>query len=365
MTAWNWRCERPVRGRSVANGWVVALVLLSGLAAVHRLSGATATGDGPPVPPPRGSGPVAVVAVGDVMLDRGVWGKIQANGAASILAKAAPLLTGADLRFCNLECPLSDSGPRAPMQLMFRADPAAVDVLKRGGIDVVSLANNHTRNSGKQALYNTIDVLDANGIKWAGALGEYQAEPAPTRLTVGSLDVGFLAYTQFPPSDALINERTLDDVCAQVREAAEACELLFVSVHWGDEYRREPTGWQVRWGHALVDSGADVVLGHHPHVLEGVEVYRGKVICYSLGNFVFDQRDVEAMESAVFRVEYLPGTGLQVVVRPVWIPRATFAPEPCLKERGRGILERVRRLSADLGTQMLWGDGELILTVYE
>ncbi|MFQ6133719.1 MAG: CapA family protein [Armatimonadota bacterium] len=308
---------------------------------------------------------VTVVAVGDVMLDRGPGGKIRRGGPEVVFRRVLPLLEDADVRFCNLECPLSATGPHDPMNLVFRAEPRAVQALVHGGFDAVSLANNHSFNAGRQGLYNTVDTLRSKGILYAGAHGRDEPRPPCATFEIEGLRLGFLAYTEFKPSPALLNEDTLDAVCAQISAAAASHDLLFVSVHWGDEYRRTPTDRQVRFGHAMVDAGADVILGHHPHVLEGVEVYKGKVICYSLGNFVFDQRDVEPMESAVFRFRWRREAGLQLWLTPVWIPRATFAPQPCQRERADKILARLERMCAGLGTELQIVGEQAVLTAYQ
>ena len=342
---------------------LLALLGLGTLSVAHHAATAKAS-EPQPAQPDAAAPLISVVAVGDVMLDRGPGAKIRRGGPEVIFARVLSLLEDADLRFCNLECPLSATGPHDVASLVFRADPGAVEALVHGGFQVVSLANNHTFNAGREGLYNTIDTLRAKGIAYVGAHGRNEAEASCASFDVKGLKVGFLAYTQFRPTHALLSRQTLTKVCGQVRQAAGRHDLLFVSVHWGEEYRRSPTAEQVAFGHALVDAGADVVLGHHPHILEGVEVYKGGVICYSLGNCVFDQRDVEPMESAVFRFNYRPGVGLQLRLTPVWIPRATFAPEPCQNEKADKILTRLEKLCGGLGTQLLVSDDQAMVTVY-
>jgi len=287
-----------------------------------------------------------------VMLDRGVGGKIRQHGAGHVFARVKQALADGDVRFCNLEAPLSATGPHAPHQLIFRASPAAVGSLTDAGFDVVSLANNHTMNAGREGLQNTMSLLARHGIAFAGAAWREGGDVHPTTLRVNDLRLRFLAFTSIGRGDAHVSPEDPSAALAQVRAARREADVLVVSVHWGVEYKRRPSQWQREFAHRLVEAGADVVLGHHPHVLQGVEVLDGKLILYSMGNFVFDQRGRERMESAIFNIRHDDVDGLSVRVRPVWIPRATFAPELCDAEMGARILERMRGLCEDLGTAM-------------
>jgi poly-gamma-glutamate synthesis protein (capsule biosynthesis protein) len=333
--------------------WLVAAVLGGVLAAVGMLWLARGCGKlwGPMA---DGQQPrqVAIVAVGDVMLDRGVGSKIRRHGPQHVFAKVKDVLADGDVRFCNLESPISDTGPHAPHACVFRASPIAVRALTDAGFDIVSLANNHGMDAGRDGLQKTMMILARNGIAFAGAAWTQGENVPPTILRINGLRLRFLAFTDIGQADARVSPEDHAVALRQVRAAQCEADLVLASVHWGIEYARRPSEWQRRFAHALVDAGADIVLGHHPHVLQGVEMLNGKLICYSMGNFVFDQRGHERMESAVFRIRYDQAEGLSLRIRPVWIPRASFAPEPCDAERGARILERMRGLCAELGTVM-------------
>ncbi len=304
-----------------------------------------------PAPPPPKR--LHLAAVGDIMLDRWVGKKIAANGCASIVEQVAEQLREADIAFGNLECPLSTVGAHQPSgACIFRADPQTVKVLVLGGFDIVSLANNHTLNSGKAALMQTLDHLEEAGIAYVGAARDKERGSEPTFFAVGDIRVGFMAYTDLSFSHGSYSkvDRELTRLRAQIQEAKNNCNLLIVSYHWGEEYRRNPTSRQVQVAHATIEAGADVVLGHHPHVLEGVEIYQTKPILYSMGNFIFDQRSGERMESGVFGLYYTQGKGWRIEMTPVWIPRSRLGPEYATAERRTRILERFRAMSADLGT---------------
>ncbi len=327
---------------------------LAGCPAAQKLPGLAAAKLAPapePAPPPPQK--LHLVAVGDIMLDRWVGKKIAADGCASIIEQVADQLREGDITFGNLECPLSTVGAHQPRgACVFRADPKTVKVLVLGGFDIVSLANNHTLNSGKAALMQTLDHLEAAGIAYVGAARDKERGSEPTLFAVGDIRIGFMAYTDLSLGHGSYSkvDRELTRLRAQIQEAKNNCNLLIVSYHWGEEYRRRPTSRQVQVAHASIEAGADVVLGHHPHVVEGVEIYQSKPILYSMGNFIFDQRSGERMESGVFDLYYTQGEGWRIEMTPVWIPRSRLGPEYATGERRTRILERFKGMSADLGT---------------
>ncbi len=238
-----------------------------------------------------------LVALGDVQLGRGTSRAIARHGAVGMWAGIDDLLADADLRVANLECPVTCVGRPVDKKYCFRADPSrAKAVLRAGGIDVVSLANNHTQDWGPRGLAETRRWLNAWGITTAGAgQGEVAAAGVRVRVVRG-LRVGFVGYSEWvmQPAQpgpahahlARLNEATL---AAEIAAAKARVDCLVVSLHWGQEYQARPSARQQRLGRAAIDAGADLVLGHHPHVAQPIETYRGKPIVYSLGNAIFDR----------------------------------------------------------------------------
>jgi poly-gamma-glutamate synthesis protein (capsule biosynthesis protein) len=306
-----------------------------------------------------------MIAVGDVMTDRNVWGAIQSNGAQSIVAKVRPELGEADIRFANLECPIASVGPHDPNNCSFRADPRSIEVLKDAKLSIVSLANNHFLNAGHEAALQTMSLLSKNGIAYAGAQPDRTKGSDPTFLTVGGLRLGFLAYTDlsFEHGSYSKVDAKRDRFVAQVRAAKTRCDVLIVSFHWGEEYQQLPSVRQRKLGHLAIDSGADCVLGHHPHVLEGVESYHGHPILYSMGNFIFDQREGERMESAIFHLYFTEGSGWKIEATPIWIPRSRMGPIYPEKARADKILARLVRISLPLGTKLTVASSKATLKI--
>lgn len=315
----------------------------------------------PPPPPPRH---LTLAAVGDIMLDRSVGAMINRQGCTYIIEQLAPRLREADITFGNLECPLSTVGPHSPREdLIFRAHPKTIKVLVLGGFDIVSLANNHTLNAGRAGLLQTLQHLEEANIAYVGAAADKAQGSQPAFVEVNRLTVGFLAYTDLDFAHGSYSkvDKQLADLRSQIAAAKNKCDLLAVSYHWGTEYHRRPSARQIAVAHTSIDAGADVVLGHHPHVLQGVEMYKQRPILYSIGNFIFDQRAGERMESGLFMLHYTEERGWRVAMKPIWIPRSRLGPEYATGERQVRILQRFKQLSEELDTTVIIEAGQALI----
>jgi poly-gamma-glutamate capsule biosynthesis protein CapA/YwtB (metallophosphatase superfamily) len=254
--------------------------------------------------------PVRLVFVGDVMLDDGP-GKVVAAG-RDPLAPFATLLADADYRIANLECPLATTGTAIPTKIYtFRADPRATRVLK-GRFDAVSVANNHSGDYGRAAFMETLSVLDGAGIRYFGGGRNLVEAHAPLWIEQKGLRIAVLGYDEFLPrafeagADFPGIAWSEDShVIADIRAArAAGADIVIPFMHWGWEYEDGPNARQRQLAYAMIDAGADAVVGGHPHVTQSAEVYRGKPIIYSLGNFVFDGFDApEAKLGWLLRME--------------------------------------------------------------
>ncbi|MCZ7661628.1 MAG: CapA family protein [Thermoleophilia bacterium] len=302
---------------------------------------------------------LTVVAGGDVIGDRKVGDYIDAHGGEAVLDGVAPLFADADVAFVNLESPLSDKGTRnAAKDVTFRGRPALVDGLAAAGVGVVSLANNHALDWGSEALLDTIARLDGAGIAHAGAGVNLSAARAPALLETGAGTVALLAYTNvvpegFPAGDqrAGVNPMRPDTqrILADIGAAAESADWVIVSVHWGIEYEGETAHEQRVFAHDFVDAGADLVLGHHPHVLQGLELYRNKLIAYSLGDFVFDHYSRATGEAFVLSIQLAPAGPPSLTVSPVYLSDGNGIPQVVGGAEADGILTRLSAYSKKLG----------------
>src|SRR5512138_582578 len=264
--------------------------------------GGEGQGEGAPEPTatPRASTPLTIAAVGDVMLGSGfpdeTGGLLPPDDGAHLLDEVAPVLRAADLAFANLEGPLADSGTSEKCArskpgrcYAFRVPTRYAKLLAAAGFGVVSVANNHAGDFGEAGRASTRAALQANGIRWAGAVGEV------TRLEVKGRRVAVVAFST---SGGNPDVRDLPEAARLVREAREGADLVLVSFHGGaegadrqhvppghEEFLGEDRGDLRAFARTVVDAGADLVVGHGPHVVRGMEVVRGKLVAYSLGNF--------------------------------------------------------------------------------
>ena len=239
--------------------------------------------------------PVHIILVGDIMLSRQVGAVMKSmKDYRYPFLEVADVLREADITFGNLEGPVSSLGTDLGSVYSFRADPMAVEGLSFAGFDVVSLANNHILDWGREALLDTISRLSSAGIKSVGAGAEERSADSPAIFDVRGTKVGFLAYTTLYPKSLEAGAdnagvSNIDKAAEEVKRLREDADIIVVSVHWGEEYELFSDEAQRELAHRFVEAGADIVVGHHPHVAEEVERYKNSWIFYSLGNFVFDQ----------------------------------------------------------------------------
>ncbi len=235
---------------------------------------------------------------GDIMLSRAVGAHMAALKDWLLPFRLiSDTLHSADFRYCNLECPVSDRGRNLHHLYSFRADPKVMEGLKDAGFNVASQANNHAYDWGPEALLDTLERLRAAGIMPAGAGQNILAAHYPLLVRVGALRIAFLAYVNIDPKEATAavdrpGVAWLDPAQAltDIRFARPLADLVIVCPHWGVEYALKPTREQVDLAHQMIDAGADLIVGSHPHVVQPVEKYHDRWIAYSLGNFIFDQQ---------------------------------------------------------------------------
>ncbi|MFH1436103.1 MAG: CapA family protein [Pseudomonadota bacterium] len=261
----------------------------------------------------------SIFAAGDVFLGARLakYLKIKKLGLEHPFSRLREDIEKHDIAFANLESAISTRGRHIwKKKYLFRMTPQQAEGLKHSGLDVVSIANNHTTDFGEKALQDTIDALDAMSIAHVGAGKDIRAAAHPALITIGRVNVVFLAYNAFssPLTDATEDSAgsapmVLDRVVEDIRKQKTPGSVVVVSAHWGVQHTQVPVKRQVRMARAMIDAGADVIVGHHSHCPQSIEVYKGKPIFYSLGNFVFGylNPDMKQNLAAVVRFE---GTGI-------------------------------------------------------
>lgn len=254
-------------------------------------------------------------AVGDIML--GDLPACSGFGVGSMIARHGPehpfrlvrdALAPGDLTIANLEVVLSRFDPAGDpfASCHLRAQPGAVEGLVWAGIDAVTLANNHIMQHGRAAVLETVSLLRARGIASTGLTDREHGIENLSVVHRRGAAIALLGYNfrpeQYRAAARMDVPGSLDRICADIEDARAAADLIVVSVHWGEEFVVRPSGEQVRAARRMVDAGAHAVLGHHPHIPQGVERYRGRVIAYSLGDFVFDLWPRRLRDSMILRL---------------------------------------------------------------
>jgi gamma-polyglutamate biosynthesis protein CapA len=296
---------------------------------------------------------VTVSLTGDILLDRGVKTYIDGEGIYYPYEKINCVFDSSDIVFGNLECPLTLEGIPVLKRrdLIFHAHPSNAAALKAGGFDVLNLANNHAMDYGTQGLVSTLEALKDAGIRTVGAGDDASAARQPVYVKFKNITIGFLGFSTFPtegyfhfphkPDVACVDSGTISD---EISSAREKCDVLIVSFHWGKEFDFYPSIQQRELAHLAVDSGADVVAGHHPHVLQGIEEYNGGYIFYSLGNFIFDsQAPLGTDETVIINLE-IDKKGIRQM-KPVPVRIQNCQPHVATGEDGEYILDRLKLYS--------------------
>lgn len=353
------------------------------------------------VDPGEPGGPLTMNFVGDVMLARRYddpGGMIDQYGPEHMFVPTRGIYgDAADVSLCNLECPLTDEGePHPTKSYVFRGRPSNVAGLTYAGIDLATIGNNHIVDYGARGLEETQEVLDAAEIRWFGAGANEYVALQPSFWTEDGVSLAFVGqcnrtgreYNYQPfldaaankPGFAYLTEYNVDAAIAGTRDLAD---LLVFQMHAGIEYATDPgaafgiepvdpareraadaaepypgmpdfqfptrpslSDRQLRW--RAVDQGADLVICHHPHVLQGFEVYNGVVIAHSLGNFVFDQSFAETFPTVVLTAEFDKTGFLEFTFVPAFVDR--LVPRPAYGRLGREILDRMADYSRELDT---------------
>lgn len=240
-----------------------------------------------------------MIVVGDISFSRGVERVIKAQKDINYLfLKIQDYLNSGDIVFGNLETPITNGREILDYEMVFRSNPGTERSLKRAGFTILSLANNHTPDFGQEGLLDTFNYLEQEGIDYVGAGKNRQEAYQPAYIESEGIRFAFLAYNDqnlVPQSYGAEENHAgttfmdIGEMTKAIAEARQKADLVIVSMHSGVEYADEPTTTQTNFARAAIDAGADLVVGHHPHVVQTMEKYKGKFIFYSLGNFVFDQ----------------------------------------------------------------------------
>ena len=287
---------------------------------------------------------------GDVMLSRVVGQQmVKYQDWSWPFIKVSKIFDSADLAAVNLESPFTVGGNHfVPTgSYSFNADPLALAGLKLAGIDIVTLANNHIFNQGRQGIIDTGRTLDTGDIKYVGAGEDFTAAHEGKILEAKGIKFGFLGYA-YPDDYSIARENSagiagmdLAQMKADISRLKKQADVIIIEMHDGTEYTAKPNEQQKQFARAAIAAGADLIIGHHPHWVQSAEIYRGKLILYSLGNLVFDQMwSTETRQGAIARV-YFSGKNLE---KAEIIPIQIYdygQPAPAGAEEAAAIIKRM------------------------
>lgn len=285
---------------------------------------------------------VELIAVGDISL-------VCAAG-ADPFEHVGRYLRAGDLLFGNLEAALSDAGIAVEKEVALSVPPRHAEYLRRTGFDIVSVANNHILDCGPQGLSQMLAVLRKQGIRFVGA-GDNSSPRGYEIIECKGLRVGFLAYTQHGasglPNGVFVNQIDRPMILEQLQGLKLQCDVVVISLHWGLEYVHYPFPRHIELARDLIRNGAALVLGHHPHVVQGIEQLGKGLIAYSMGSFQFEPRRREARLSFILHARI----SSQGVERYKLIPALVVDgdhPQLARNDDRREILRLVERISAPI-----------------
>ncbi len=309
--------------------------------------------------------PICLVAVGDIMLSRYVAQKInEHNDPGFPFQYTEWILQSSDITFGNLENPITPGRHIKIQEMILRADPVMASALKKAGFDILSLANNHLPDFGANGVRDTILYLKNAGIDYIGAGKNEKEAYEPRYADINGYKLAFLAFSDSniapenynagsEPGTAAMNS---DNMKTSIINAAKNADFVIAYLHLGTEYAPEPDEKQVYYSHLAIDAGADLVIGSHPHVVQKAELYKGKYILYSLGNFIFDQLWSEETRESVAVNIYIGKKGVErIEFTPLYINDET---QPIILggQAGQKIIDRLG-LSLDPETVPMWDSG--------
>ncbi|QAY66421.1 CapA family protein [Paenibacillus protaetiae] len=303
---------------------------------------------------PQDGSSVNLAFVGDILLGASVADMIASNGYDYPYKQAKLYLSDPDITAGNLEYPVTENGtPAENKTYVFKGSPDALPALKDSGLDLVTLANNHTLDQGVEGLLDTMKHLDEAGIQHVGAGHDDMEAFQPVIIEKNGIKIAYIGLSKVVPDVSWKADKNKPGVAetydttravAAIKSAKEQADLVVVMVHWGVERSDKPEAYQRDFAKQYIDAGADLIIGSHPHVLQGFEMYKGKWIAYSLGNFIFSAYPKGAAgETGVLGAECTKGGDCQLQFYPMSGNKAQ--PAPMEQPAAEALLARIESIS--------------------
>jgi len=300
------------------------------------------------------------VGVGDMAFNGQIADTLRYNGAQDIFSDITQVLQSGDVVVGDLESPLSmGSQTSATGRSTVLGAPEAATGMRNAGINLVSLANDHIMDYGTAGLINTVNRLNQVGIAHAGAGNNSQQAYTRTVLNIKGKKVALLSLSSIAPDNARAQEgkagiaanKKRYYIDSLIKEAAKQNDYLIVSCHWGDEGSTGIQNSQRKFAKRAIDAGADVVLGSHPHMMQGIEIYNGRCIAYSPGNFIYPSGSGNSGQAFVLKLSLAKGMIIKAEVVPISVD-PSGKPSLATGCAAGAILQKLKNMSDPLATNV-------------
>jgi poly-gamma-glutamate capsule biosynthesis protein CapA/YwtB (metallophosphatase superfamily) len=317
-----------------------------------------------------------IAATGDLMLSSWIIDVIQEQGVDYPYDSTRFIISAADLALANLEAPLTSGGDRFPdKRFTFKVPPDFVHGIKSAGFDIVNLANNHIMDYGRDGLITTLATLDSLDIFHCGAGENRRLACAPAVIDRYGVRIAFVGFSLTFPEEFWAGSTTCgtcypsDSIVESViAECESRADLTVVTFHWGGEKLTKPKPYQIEYAHRVIDLGADLVIGHHPHVLQGLELYKNRLIAYSLGNYAFGSYSENARDSMILQAQISPAGLVNARLFPICVlnSQVQFQPKPLRGKSAQRVLDDLNAISRHLneGRDIVDAEGFILPCLY-
>ncbi|MBA3051589.1 CapA family protein [bacterium] len=296
---------------------------------------------------------ISIIAVGDIMLGRHIAKDMakKGKGYSHPYKLVKNLISSADIAFANLECPISSKGVSTGKKYSFCASTKNLEGLLYAGFDVLALANNHIMDYGPEAFSETLKLLKNKNITYVGAGNNLEEARKAGFFKFANTRIAFLAYdctfrwSFATDKKAGIAPGRIKEIQQDISKAKKVSDIIIVSFHWGNEYTSTASKFQKNLAHKTIDAGADIIIGHHAHVIQEIEFYKEKPIIYGLGNFIFDQAFGDTRKGLAVKFIIKNKQLNKIVCIPITRNYDKYYPQPAKNQEKKEIVAYILKIS--------------------
>lgn len=298
---------------------------------------------------------ITIVAAGDLYLGGTANPYLKQSGYSYPFESTKYVLKNADIAVVNLEAPLTNrTATFMDKEFVLKANPDSTEAIKAVGFDVATLANNHIMDYGQEGLRDTITALNKRGVSYTGAGEDLNNARKPAILNVKNKKIAFLAYSRVFPEEFYATDISggtapglFEYVRDDIKKIKKDADIVIVSFHWSEELLKYPKEYQIKLAHLAIDSGANLIIGHHPHVIQGIEKYKNGLIFYSLGNFAFGSISQSSPEGILAAVRFKSNQIISAEIIPLNVnnKEVFFQPKVLEGERAEVAMRNIQEIS--------------------